>query len=124
DGLVSQDQVAEHIIAPLQRGWKRGDWPAPFPAGVSRLDDMDGVVGALTRGQCIVFFDGEAPSAYDVRQWAMRGVEQVQTEPTEGGPQEGFIEDLSANLVLLRRRLRTHRLRSESFTLGAWSRTE
>ncbi|MBO8141823.1 MAG: spore germination protein [Firmicutes bacterium] len=123
DGLVDQNQVAEHIIAPLTRE-PSAKAREPFPAQQSRLETLDGAASALLLGHCVLLRDREGATAYDVRNWAKRAVEQVQTEPTEVGPREGFTEDLATNLALVRRRLRTHRFRSEQFVLGEQTRTQ
>src|SRR5690606_20436987 len=48
----------------------------------------------------------------------------AEIEPTETGPMESFVEDLSTNIVLLRRQLRTEKLQTEKFIIGKESRTD
>ncbi len=53
-----------------------------------------------------------------------RGIEEPQAEPLIRGPREGFNERIETNTIMLRRRLRTSRLKIESFTVGELSRTK
>lgn len=52
-----------------------------------------------------------------------RQVGKPVTEQVVKGPQEGFVEDLDINLALIRKRLRTPRLRTEELEVGTLSRT-
>ncbi len=52
-----------------------------------------------------------------------RAIEESPTEPSIKGPRDGFIESLETNISLIRRRLRTPNLWTESFTAGSLTRT-
>ncbi|MBM7564867.1 spore germination protein [Paenibacillus sacheonensis] len=52
-----------------------------------------------------------------------RSLEEPSSEPVIHGPRDGFIENISTNMGLLRNRLRTPRLKMESFTIGELSQT-
>ncbi|KRF01705.1 spore gernimation protein GerA [Paenibacillus sp. Soil766] len=53
-----------------------------------------------------------------------RNIEQPETESGVRGPREGFTEHLETNVSLLRRRLKTDKLRIRTWQIGALSQTE
>lgn len=120
DGLVDDIQIAAFIIKPLQEDV---DTHPPTVPAQKTIHGVDEAVQALTHGNCIVFSQGKPPVAYNVIMWAHRQVDRTELEPSELGSQEGFVEDLLTNVVLMRRRLRTHKLQSESLTVGKLSPT-
>ncbi|MCZ8511545.1 spore germination protein [Paenibacillus filicis] len=54
---------------------------------------------------------------------AKRSIEEPSSEPVIRGPRDGFIEHISTNIGLLRSRLKTSKLKMESFTIGELSQT-
>ena len=55
---------------------------------------------------------------------AQRSLEEPSSEPVIRGPRDGFIENISTNIGLIRSRLKTSRLKMESFTVGELSQTQ
>lgn len=55
--------------------------------------------------------------------WEKRAVTEPEIETVIRGPREGFTEDLPTNISLIRRRLRTPKLRFETFYLGRTTHT-
>src|SRR5690606_38684473 len=53
-----------------------------------------------------------------------RAIAEPQTEGLVRGPRDGFIESLSTNLSLIRRRLRTPDFRIHKMIIGQYTRTE
>lgn len=97
-------------------------------------DDMSqtsmpaGTLTALTdkvlRGSAVLCFSGNPRVlAIDIRKADKRAIAEPPSAPAVMGPHEGFIEDAQTNLGLIRRRLRTPRLRVEQFRLGTVSQT-
>lgn len=121
NGLVSTPSIARYIIAPLTAD---EDADEPVAAEKTTVRTLQDVIDALVYGKCILLRQGRAATAFDVRAWAKRSVDQSEVEPSETGPMESFIEDLSTNIVLIRRRLRTEKLQSERLIVGRESRTE
>nr|WP_317890766.1 spore germination protein [Paenibacillus arenilitoris] len=78
---------------------------------------LDGNVALIPDGAKSVLISGmdQAPS---------RSVEEPQMEPLIRGPREGFIEQLQTNIIMVRKRLKTPRLKIESFTVGELSQTK
>jgi spore germination protein len=70
-------------------------------------------------GLAIVLTDTEDTAiAVKANGTKQRSLEEPSSEPVIRGPRDGFIENINTNLGLLRNRLKTPRLKTESFTLG------
>ncbi|MDQ0875915.1 hypothetical protein QFZ77_004574 [Paenibacillus sp. V4I3] len=53
-----------------------------------------------------------------------RTPEESSTEISINGPRDGFVEDIGVNVALVRKRIRSHSLCYETFTLGRRTRTK
>lgn len=121
DGLVMTPSIAEFIIAPLiNETWS----DHPTPADQQPIESIEQTITALTYGKCVLLRHGRQATAFDVHHWEKRAVGRAEIEPSEIGSQEGFVEDLFTNVVLLRRRLRTAKLQTERLTVGTVSPTD
>lgn len=89
------------------------------------VNDMTKVVENILSGQAVLLIEG-TPQAIvsSVRQMEDRSVEEPQSEPLVRGPRDGFVESLRTNTTLIRRRLKTSRLKMEIFKVGTLSRTD
>lgn len=83
------------------------------------------VTQAILNSNIALFIDG-FPSALlmDAPGGESRAIDEPDSEPIVRGPKDGFVESLSTNLVLLRRRIRTSRLKIETLSLGTLSHTK
>lgn len=121
NGLVSTTSIAQYVIGPLLTNPPSNE---TFAAEKEPVNSLKDAISALTYGKCVLLRQGQPAVSFDVRSWAKRGVERAEIEPTELGSMEGFVEDLATNIVLLRRRLRTHKLQTERLEIGKESRTD
>jgi hypothetical protein len=79
----------------------------------------------LFNGQLIVWASFlEHPLTLDISNIPQRNPEESATEISIKGPRDGFTEELSTNVALIRKRLRTPKLRNERFVIGTESLTE
>lgn len=85
--------------------------------------DEDLWVERLFAGDLLVFAGEAPPFSWDVSNRPQRSTEEANTEISIKGPRDGFVEDLTANIALIRKRLRTLSLAYEPFILGTRSRT-
>jgi spore germination protein KA len=85
---------------------------------------MDNIIQNLLSGSTLLFIEN-TPNAIIInsRKWDTRGIVEPDTESVVRGPREGFNEDLATNLTLLRRKVKSPKLRFEKTTLGTYSRT-
>ena len=127
EGLCDGTRIDESILRPALR-------PVPYDndadaEAIAReaftLSDWEvcGVMGEAVKGvlvgKCAVFIEGCAEAVLaDCRRVEQRPVGRTVSENVVIGPQEGFTENLRANLSLLRRILRSEKLICETVQVG------
>lgn len=89
---------------------------------VSKISNL---VNDVLENHLILVIDGYSVAiAASVQGYNQREVDEPTTEPTVRGPRDGFVENLSTNLSLLRRRIRSSQFKVETTTVGKLSRTK
>ena len=89
-----------------------------------QTDSLLSVVEAISYGDTVLFADGEAQAlVLGTQSFTYRSVSEPENERVLSGPREGFTEALTTNLSLLRRRVRTNKLKMKSYTLGKRTKT-
>ena len=82
-------------------------------------NEMSCIEPAIFRGELILFADGFAGFwTLDAASLARRTPEEAKTEVSIRGPRDGFIEDLTVNVSLVRKRLPTVSMVYEKIPLG------
>ena len=82
------------------------------------------IAGTVAGGDIVLIVDG-APSAYvfSERKYSVRAIAEPPVSNVLRGPREGFVEDMKTNMTMIRRRLRTPKLRLKVKTVGRLSGT-
>ncbi|MFD0669938.1 spore germination protein [Cohnella sp. GCM10027633] len=130
--LVDEAIIDDHVLRPILT--LSSDEPisidqraeALFTAGkVVRTESMRETIRQLLNGYAIVLADAE-PIAIMAKASGtkQRGLEEPSSEPVIRGPRDGFNENIATNIGLLRNRLRTSKLKTESFSLGELTDTQ
>jgi len=139
DGLVDATAISESIFTPfMMKTLEHGDqeivpqnpydlilnWLVTFNS-VKEEDEIGKLLDLLLAGFAILFIDGAAKAlAIEVKGWAKRSVEEPKAESFVRGPREGFTETLRVNTALIRRRIRTPKLRFDALQIGSVTKTE
>ncbi|WP_419955000.1 spore germination protein [Neobacillus niacini] len=135
NGLVSIERLEIHIFHPLVTAKEK------LPRHVDiNIDDLKGILssaqvsqGATFRevidqilaGGTVVLMDGSTQALFISEQsWEQRSVEEPVSEAVVLGPREGFTENIRTNGSMIRRRLKTTKLKFEYMKLGSLSQTE
>lgn len=85
---------------------------------------LNQAVSAMADGNAVLLLAGtDRFVRLGTPEWDQRQVAEPSSESVVRGPREGFVESISTNLALLRRRLRTARLHIEDLHLGTVTRT-
>lgn len=79
---------------------------------------------AIFSGKLMVIPAGEKVYFYDISKSPSRQPEESVTEVSIKGPKDGFVEDITTNLGLIRKRLRTTSLVIEDYTIGRRTNTK
>lgn len=132
DGLCSGAEIAEFVIRPLGR---LSEPLAPPPlldwalaggveaASASRCADVEDAEAKLLNGFCVLVVPGAGAAAFEVKSGEKRGPSEPEVESTTRGPKDAFTETARTNTALLRRHLRTAKLRIWETAVGSVSRT-
>lgn len=97
-----------------------------FPVNGSTIEKkVSAIALQLYEGKCVLLVNGQQKAvAVDVSQWHDRSVTAPEIEHSIIGPRDAFVEDIAANVSMIRRRIRHENLIVESFEIGNKSRTQ
>lgn len=128
DGIVDKNMIGELVIKPLHHA--ETDITAE---GVKRLlaspDVKDGknlqdAIKNISDGNAVLYADGEKDFfVIGVKAPPGRAVAEPPTQVTVKGPREGFTEDIKVNLGLVRKRVKSDKLKVKTLTVGKESQT-
>ncbi|MBD2870022.1 spore germination protein [Paenibacillus arenilitoris] len=131
--ITDQKLVDELVVSglltpyfPLQKGQDPIDWlmTAFKQADIKEVTGADSCIEELLEGQCIVALPGKRAVSVNIRKQEQRSVAEPGTESVVRGPREGFVEDCSRNISLIRKRLKSEKLTIEEMIIGSESRTK
>ncbi|WP_426446913.1 spore germination protein [Paenibacillus sp. S-38] len=139
DGLADSETVSRELIAPLLSLGKEereslaraGELEAQLrsrllAAGELHCTDSSAAaVNAVLDGGTVILADGlgEAFTA-GTPGWERRAVEEPKTQTVVRGPKESFTETLRTNTSLLRRKIRSPKLRLQTLRIGRMTQTQ
>ncbi|MDQ0116131.1 spore germination protein [Paenibacillus harenae] len=133
EGLIDQKQLSE-LMEALIAGNTRFSSFSNNPVnhlkgiipigGIKAVNTLGSLLTAILNGEAVVAVEG-LPGAVTVSisGGIRRSVEEPSSQTVVRGPKEGFTEELSVNIALLRQKLRTPELRIESRTIGRYTQT-
>lgn len=134
NGLCDMD-IFQHLFSDLQNPEFLSDLDnpsisalVPSKMGYSQIEitaSLEKVLFNLLSGPAVLFVDG-FPKAIiiDARSYPKRGVEEPEMEQVTRGAKDGFVEALSTNTNLIRRRVRSPKLTFEKTQVGTVSQTD
>ncbi len=131
NGFSSRIFINQFILEPIGRAMRGGHLPYPLSTviingKVEKLYDMAAVKSAILAGDAVVFGDyideGIALSVTTKNEDG-RSMAEPDTENVIRGPHEGFTESAENNAMLIRRRLRTEKLKRKLFPIGTLTMT-
>ena len=128
EGLINSDLLVESILPEIRKGHHTNDlnelsdsisipWNPDNPSFKNSIKDMifNGYT-AIVIAKTVYFFNTSSPPK--------RSPEESTTEVSVKGPRDAFIEDISSNIALVRKRLKTDSFVTKSFTIGKRSNTK
>lgn len=124
--LCDSKQIGQLILPSLEEWLSKNkpihDWYVPSLGKETHLDPL---IPKVLDGELVLFFEGlDVACTIDIADHPRRNPEEANTEVSIRGPKDGFVEELSMNIGLVRKRLRTNSLSYEQFILGARSQTK
>ena len=132
DGLCAGSEIADFVLRPLGRLAEplspaalldRALRDGTEAASVCPCADAGEAAAKLLNGFCVLTVPGAGAAAFEVKSGEKRGPSEPEVESTTRGPKDAFTETARTNTALLRRHLRTERLRIWETAAGRESRT-
>nr|WP_282706970.1 spore germination protein [Natroniella acetigena] len=130
DGLTEEKIISENILTPLMNSREKAvdlekiTKSIISTANVSEVFTIEEVVEGVGAGKTALFLDNEEKAVLiDSVAFESRAVEKPEVETVIRGPKESFVEDLSVNTSLLRRKLNNANLKLERIVLGQQTKT-
>lgn len=138
DGLTSGGDISTDVLRPLTETVRFIDAKTPedvisrilqgavYSYSVKCRDNCDDLVQDLLNGSCAILFDAAHTGiTFEVKSAAnVRSVSEASLEKTVKGAKDAFIETLRINTSLVRKKLRTAKLKSVEMTIGRKSSTQ
>ncbi|MCF8567573.1 spore germination protein [Alicyclobacillus tolerans] len=130
NGLIDQDSAQRGLMESLTRYQGENVTVEALRNALMTMitettAQISSVFRAVADGKAVVLVDGQSEAlVVDINKLPGRGIETSQNEPTIQGPQEAFIESLQTNLALMRKRLRTPKLKVQTMRVGAETGTQ
>jgi spore germination protein KA len=134
DGMVEAKALDDNLLNPLiyeqlpPDAQQIGELIRKRAVAITTLKSI-GTFGKVVEGilsaSAILLVGGMAEGLLaDVKGFQTRSVEEPMTEAAVRGPRDGFTESVRINTTLLRRRIRSSRLKFEPVTVGELTRTD
>lgn len=90
-----------------------------------RILNIEEGIDQVLAGNAFLLFEGfTAGIVLSLPGWEDRGVPESKTQSVVKGPQDAFLETLSTNTSLVRRRIRDTSLRNQSYVIGMKTKTD
>ena len=131
DGVIDKELCELNIFSPL-KALSSLEYPyidrlnaATRPTTAIKLNySPEEAAQTVADGDIVLIIDGgEGAFVFSERKYPTRGIQEPPVSNVLRGPREGFVEDFKANCVMIRRRLRTPRLRFLNFKVGRLTNT-
>ena len=131
DGVIDKELCELNIFAPL-KALAELEYPyidtinaVTRPTTPIKVDcSPEKAAQTVADGDIVVVIDGgEGAFVFSERKYQIRGIQEPPVSNVLRGPREGFVEDFKANCVMIRRRLRTPKLRFLNFKVGRLTNT-
>jgi spore germination protein KA len=126
--LINKDSVGRLILEPAARAKNiktKEQLISLFhsPEKTEKVD-MQEIIDDLMLGNALLITDGfDFALSFGLKQFEKRAITEPPTSTVIKGPREGFVESLPVNISLIRRRLKTPKLKFINLTIGRYSKT-
>ncbi|WNS77586.1 spore germination protein [Bacillus sp. DTU_2020_1000418_1_SI_GHA_SEK_038] len=137
DGLIDTKSLDEFLLKPIFfKGLPKGlgeihtfeqviEQQLLSIAQVKTISTVPELIDGILKANLAIMVDGESSAILaDLKGFETRSISEPQTEVSIRGPRDGFTELLRTNTTLLRRRIRSSKLKFESYSIGEFSKTD
>lgn len=125
--LVEEKTIEDHVLKPLINVKPEDEGVRKITAGSTTVaTTIADIVRYVLEGHAAVIANGESDALIVKSSGAhsQRSPEEPTSEPVIRGPRDGFVENITTNISLLRKRIKSSRLKTESVKIGQLTQTE
>ncbi|OLS41189.1 spore germination protein [Bacillus sp. MRMR6] len=134
-GLVNVERMESHVIKPLLSNGEELQKLSKqsidqitavlSSAQIAQGETFQDVIDEILSGGTILLLNGFKKALIISEQsWEERSVDEPVSEAVVIGPREGFTENIGTNISMIRRRIKTTKLKFEYMKIGTLSKTE
>ncbi len=132
DGLTSGSDISEYVVKPISEQLRAESMDQIYRQALEGVvvnavakpcPDLETVAMLLVNGFCVVLFPDSGAIAFEVKTGEKRSISPPDMENTAKGPKDAFVETVRTNTSLVRRHLRTPKLRIHETQVGRRSLT-
>ncbi|WP_243388155.1 spore germination protein [Bacillus kexueae] len=132
ENLVDKEKIDDHILASLMKETNLEEDQLErvinekiSVSDVEKVDYLDDCVQWILHGYTLVLING-LTKAYvaQLPKYDTRAIEDPPAESVIRGPREGFIESLPINTSLIRRKIKSPKLKMKKYVLGRYTYTQ
>jgi len=134
DNMIDKQVLAESILNPLMTNCYLSDaehcyqtikYKVLCTAELVELNTLEEIESSIMSGFAVIAVNGiSSVLAVGIQGYASRSVSEPESDIVQRGAKEGFVESVRVNMTMMRRRLKTHRLKFETMTIGQTSHTQ
>lgn len=96
-----------------------------FSPDTKEVTDYDEIFRLIMSGFAVILIDGVSRAmAFGIQGYAYRSISEPSSEINERGSHEGFTEPIKVNVAMIRRRIKSPKLKFEYMTIGSDSKTD
>ncbi|GIP64530.1 spore germination protein [Virgibacillus pantothenticus] len=136
DGLSNSIQIEQSVLKNLGEIERKQELPTNLDnlmaliheelisiSGVKNVATMDELMLELLSGSSVFLLDGvNRVLLLDTKKWESRAIQEPVSESLIRGPRDGFVENLSTNIMLIRRHIRDPNLHFKVHDVGRRSK--
>ncbi len=133
DNMIPQEILEDNVINTLTSSPAQG---SPEPSNLeytmsllgigfdNTYEDVNKVSEAITEGSVVILINGASTALVaSMMNPPSRAIGEPEAEKTSRGPRESFIENLSVNVTLIRKKIKSVNLKTEMYKLGVETKT-
>jgi len=124
DSMVNKENLQSNVIGPIIEMKSREIESVVKATELNFSSEISEVGTRLLEGFCTILLENDAiAKSVFVGEIAMRSIEEPANERSITSSHDGFVENLSTNILLLRKRIKSPQLKVKYFTFGKISNT-
>lgn len=127
--IVDKALIGELILKPLSEFCDNVNKNSLFNVFLfpekKEVETTDEVIEEVVMGNAVLISDGiDCAFSFGIKKFESRSITEPPTSTVIKGPREGFVESLPLNISLIRKKIKSEKLRFENLKVGKYSQTQ